>query len=153
MPLSVVQFAVAINDIRYENLDSTADGQMLYKSSITMASTGWESHDICIPDGHSARYIYAYLLEVRASINDPIYYVIEIGAYTPFTFGKAWFDIIDRYIQNVFKKWTKWVREFIMYNSMYCFEDWYEWAMRLFVSKNDFFPYILFTGTYRATHI
>ena len=94
-----MQFAVAISDVRYENLDSAADGRMLYKSSITMASTGWESHDKCIPDGRSARYIYAYLLEVRASINDPIYYVIEIEAYPPFIFGKAWFDIIDRYIQ------------------------------------------------------
>ena len=96
MPLSVVQFAVAISDTRLENLDSAANGQMLYKSSITAASTSWGSYDISMPDDHVARYIYIYLMEVRATTDDPICYVIEIEAYPPFTFGKSWFDIINK---------------------------------------------------------
>ena len=97
MPLSVVQYAVAISDTRFENLDSAADDQMLYKSSITAASTSWGSYDISIPDDHLARYIYTYLMEVRVTTDDPMCYVIEIEAYPPFTFGKSWFDIIHRY--------------------------------------------------------
>ena len=97
LPLSVVQFAVAISDTRYDNVDTAADGQMLHKSSITAASTDWASYDVSIPDGHSGRYIYAYLMEVRASSNYPYINIIEIEAYPPFTYGKSWLGYIDKY--------------------------------------------------------
>ena len=100
IPLSVVQFAVAISDTRYDNVDAASDGQMLYKSSITAASTDWASYDVSIPDGHSGRYIYAYLMEVRASSNDPYINIIEIEAYPPFTYGKSWLGYIDKYRQT-----------------------------------------------------
>ena len=62
-----------------------------------MVSADWGSYDISIPDGHKARYIYVYFMEVGA-INGPVYDVTEIEAYPPFTFGKWCFIIIHMYI-------------------------------------------------------
>ena len=62
---------------------------MLYKVTLTSPSAHWRSYDIPIPDGHSARYIYVYLMETRSTHYDPYLDVKEIEAYAAFSFRKS----------------------------------------------------------------
>ena len=86
--ISATQFTLGVSNFHMMNMDAIGDANMLYKVAINVSSTDWRSDTIPIPDGHSVRYIYAYLLGARLDNTYPRLGIKEIEAYAKSSFRK-----------------------------------------------------------------
>ena len=84
--ISATQYTLGVSNSRMMNINAIAHANMSYKVT-SVASTDAPSYDIPIPRGHSVRYIYVYLMEVRYE-KEPRLRVMEIEAYAAFSSGK-----------------------------------------------------------------
>ena len=87
--ISAAQFTLGLSSTHFPIIDATSDAQITYKIMLPLVNWLWYSHDIPIPDGHTARYIYVYQEDVRTSSSDPKVNLMEIEAYPPFTYGMS----------------------------------------------------------------
>ena len=96
--IPATQCTLAISNAYFTIMDSVADSQMLHKVPLNLSSDNWRNYDITITESQTARYIYAYLMEMKTAPEHPTLYVWEIEAYAPFFFGKLVYANFNAYL-------------------------------------------------------